>query len=70
VLVAHPGPVVVDLSELSFIDARGLRVLLEAEARSRQDGGQLRFIAAQQGRRLFELAGGADPLTYVKPPAT
>jgi anti-anti-sigma factor len=69
VLAAHTGPVVVDLRKLSFVDASGLRVLLEAEARSRQDGMNLRFIAAQNVRRLFELAGEPDRLTYVKPPA-
>ena len=60
---------VLDLRKLSFVDASGLRVLLEAEARSRQDGMNLRFIAAQNVRRLFELAGEPDRLTYVKPPA-
>jgi anti-sigma B factor antagonist len=65
-LVAQTGPVVLDLRKLTFVDATGLRVLLEAEARSRQDGMNLRFIAGGAVRRLFELAGVPDRLTYVK----
>jgi anti-sigma B factor antagonist len=68
VLAAQSGPVAVDQRELSFIDTSGLRVLLEAEAHSRQNGMNLRFIAAQAVRRLFELAGVPDPLTYIEPP--
>ena len=63
------GPVAVDLRRLSFVDASGLRVLLEAEARSRQDGMNLRFIAGPAVRRLFELAAVPDPLPYVDPDA-
>jgi anti-anti-sigma regulatory factor len=62
--------VVEDLRELSFVDASGLRVLLEAEARSRQNGMNLRFIGGEAVRRLFELAAVPDPLTYVEPDAT
>lgn len=66
VLVAQSGWVVVDLRELTFVDASGLRVLLDAEARSRQDGGQLRFVPAPVVRRLIEAAGLPDELTYVE----
>jgi len=69
VLAAQAGPVVVDLRKLSFIDVRGWRVLLQAEARSRQDGMNLRFISGEAVRRLFEVAGVPDELTYVRPPA-
>jgi anti-sigma B factor antagonist len=68
VLAAQTGPVAVDLRELSFVDATGLRVLLQAEARSREDGKNLRFIPGQAVRRLFDLAGVPDPLTYIEPP--
>ena len=67
VLLAQNGRVVVDLRGLSFVDASGLRVLLEAEARSRQDGMNLRFVAGAAVRRLFELAEIADRLTYIEP---
>jgi anti-anti-sigma factor len=69
VLLAHTGPVAVDLRKLSFVDPAGLRPLVEADARSRQDGKHLTFIAGPVVRHLFELAGMPDPLTYIAPPA-
>ncbi len=69
-LATRSGRVVVDLRELSFIDLTGLRVLLDADARSRQDGMNLRFIPGPQVRRLFELAELPDPLVYVEPRST
>ena len=36
VLATQSGPVVVDLRKLSFVDLTGLRVLSEADARSRR----------------------------------
>jgi anti-sigma B factor antagonist len=65
VLATQSGPVVVDLRELSFIDLTGLRVLLDADARSRQDGMELRFIPGPVVRRLFEVAQLPDRLAYV-----
>jgi anti-anti-sigma factor len=69
-LFAQRGRVVLDLRELTFVDATGLRVLMEAEAHSRQDGKRLRFIAGDAVRRLFEVAAVPDPLTYAEPDAT
>ena len=70
VLATQSGPVVVDLRKLSFIDLAGLRMLLEADARSRQNGMNLHFIPAPVVRRLFELAELPDRLAYVKPRQT
>ena len=70
VLATQSGPVVVDLRELSFIDLTGLRVLLDADARSRQDGMNLRFIPGPMVRRLLEVAGLPDRLAYVEPRST
>ena len=70
VLATQSGPVVVDLRKLSFIDLTGLRVLLEADARSRQDGMNLRFIPGPMVRRLFEVAELPDRLAYVEPRPT
>ena len=61
---------VVDLRKLSFIDLTGLRLLLAADARSRQDGMNLRFIPGPMVRRLFEVAELPDRLTYVEPRPT
>ena len=70
VLATQSGPMVVDLRELSFIDLTGLRVLLDADARSRQDGMNLRFVPGPMVRRLFEVAELPDPLAYVEPRPT
>jgi anti-sigma B factor antagonist len=70
VLATQPGRVVVDLRKLSFIDLTGLRVLLDADARSRQDGMNLGFIPGPMVRRLFEVAELPDRLRYVDPPPT
>jgi anti-anti-sigma factor len=70
VLETQSGPVVVDLRKLSFIDLAGLRVLLDADARSRQDGMTLRFIPGWMVRRLLEVAELPDRLAYVEPRRT
>ena len=70
VLATQSGPVVVDLRKLSFIDLTGLRVLLDADARSRQDGMNLRFIPGPMVRRLLEVAELPDRLAYVEPRPT
>ena len=50
--------IVLDVSELTFIDAAGIRVLLEAEARSRSDGGRLRVTQPQREvERVLQLTG-------------
>jgi anti-sigma B factor antagonist len=67
VLAAQSGLVVVDLRKLRFIDLTGLRVLLAADARSRHDGMNLRFIPGPKVRRLFDVAEIPDPLAYVEP---
>ena len=68
VLAAQSGPVTVDLRHLSFVDASGLRILLAAEAASRQDGMHLKFVAGEAVCRLLEVAGLPDALTFVEPP--
>ena len=70
VLATQSGKVVVDLRKLRFIDLAGLRMLLEADARSRQDGMNLRFIPGPMVRRLFELAELPDRLAYLEPRQT
>ena len=67
VLATQSGPVVVDLRKLSFIDLAGLRMLLDADARSRRDGMNLRFIPGPMVRRLLEVAELPDRLAYVEP---
>jgi anti-anti-sigma factor len=69
-LSGQTEPVVVDLRQLSLVDATGLRVLLEVETHSRQNGMNVRFIAGEAVRRVFEAAAVPDTLTYVEPEPT
>ena len=59
-LNAVPGGavVVLDLKKVEFCDSAGLRVLLDAELRTKVGGGQLRLAAPSSALvRLFELTG-------------
>jgi anti-sigma B factor antagonist len=50
--------VVLDLSDLEFIDVTGLRVLLEARERARRAGLEMTVVNASRGmRRLLSLTG-------------
>lgn len=50
--------VVVDLSEVSFLDSTGIGVLVGALKRVREKGGVLHFCgAASRVRRVFEITG-------------
>jgi anti-anti-sigma factor len=53
-----------DLDQLEFLDASGLRLLLDLSRRSRSNGNRLRIRAARspQVRRLLELTGLAKLL--------
>jgi anti-anti-sigma factor len=51
------GPVVLDLREVEFIDAAGLRLLLELDALSRQDGFDLLLVPGRVVERLLGLTG-------------
>jgi anti-anti-sigma factor len=53
--------VVVDLSDLRFMDTTGLKVLLEAYARSERDGQRLRFVPSKYElvRQLIAVSGAS-----------
>ena len=62
--------IVLDLSRLDFIDSNGIRLILEADARSRTDGGTLELIRGPQPvHRVFELTGTSDRLPFVDGPS-
>jgi anti-anti-sigma factor len=67
----EPGALIIDLSELRFIDSCGIACLVEAAERSRADGGKLEII---QGPgpvpRLFQIAGLTELLPLREPPST
>ena len=56
--------IVLDLGELEFMDASGVRLLLQLSARSESNGNRLRIIGsrAPQVRRVLELTGAGDAL--------
>jgi anti-sigma B factor antagonist len=59
--------IVLDLGELEFLDASGIRLLLHLSDRSRSNGGRLRITRARypQVRRVIELTGVGDRLPFV-----
>jgi anti-sigma B factor antagonist len=57
--------IVLDLSSLDFIDASGVQVVLEADARSRVDGGRLRIVRGPEHlHRVLVMVGVADRLPF------
>jgi anti-anti-sigma factor len=58
--------IVLDLGELEFLDAAGIRLLLSLDARSRRNGGRLRIREGPfpQVQRVLELTGVGDMLPF------
>jgi anti-sigma B factor antagonist len=68
-LRARPARMVLDLSDLSFLDSCGLRALLTAQRACEEAGCALTLIAGNPARRLFELTGVAERLPLADQPA-
>jgi anti-sigma B factor antagonist len=65
----HAALVIVDLSELEFMDSTGLSVLVRAHQRAEESGQRFGLInASQQVQRLLSLTGVADRLTLADTP--
>ena len=59
--------IVIDLSGLEFIDSSGVRLIVCADLRSRQDGDRLRLIPGKaRVQRVFELTGVSERLPFEK----
>ena len=56
------GLVVVDASDLSFVDSTGLLALDEGRPAIRRGGGRFRLVASEALRRLLELSGMTELL--------
>ena len=57
-MATDASPIVLDLGKVDFIDSTGLRVLLWAAARSREDGNDLRMRDGSAAvRKVFEVSG-------------
>jgi anti-anti-sigma factor len=58
--------VILDLSQVTFMDSSGLHVVLGVDARMRESGSTLRVVpGSPQVQRLFELTGAASRLDTV-----
>ena len=63
---AHPDWILIDLSRLTFMDSSGLTVVIQANQSAELNGHRLSFRSASpQVRRLFELTGFLEHLTFV-----
>jgi anti-sigma B factor antagonist len=69
VAASEASMVIVDLSELEFMDSTGLSVLVRAHQRSEEKGQRFGLInSSQQVQRLLSLTGVADRLTLAETP--
>ena len=60
---------VFDLQDLQFVDSAGLRVILAAHERSRENGRELALTpGTEQVQRLFTIAGVNDHLRIIGSP--
>jgi len=58
--------VIVDMSELEFIDSMGISMLLEAQAVSRRDSNRLRFRGSgDEVAKILQLTGVDEQLRFV-----
>jgi anti-anti-sigma factor len=59
--------IVLDLRELEFLDAAGIRLLLHLNARSKSNGGRLRITRSgfPQVQRVIDLTGAGDVLPFL-----
>lgn len=57
--------IVLDLSALEFIDSTGVRLMIQADARSRADSRRLALLRGPKAvQRVFELTGILDRLPF------
>jgi len=62
---ARAPRVVLDLSELSYIDSSGVRLAFELDAAARRNGHSVAFVPGPpQVHRVFEIVGLADHFTF------
>ena len=60
-----PTRVIIDLSQLAFIDSTGLRLLLQADARAREHGYELVLRPGEASvQRVFEITGALEVLRF------
>ncbi len=58
--------IVLDLSELTFMDSSGLRLILRAHARSHADSNRMRLVRGpRQVQRVFQLTDMESRLPFI-----
>jgi anti-sigma B factor antagonist len=63
------SPIIVDLSQLEFMDSTGLSVLVRAHQRAEENGRRFGLInGSQQVQRLLNLTGVAERLSLSEAP--
>lgn len=63
-----PSTIVLDLSELRFLDSTGLRVIIAADSRARREGRHLRVVPGPEAvHRVFRIALLDQRLEFVTP---
>lgn len=65
----RPSRLVIDLARLQFIDSTGLRLLLQADARAREQQYELVLRPGEPSiQRVFEVTGALDILSFESAP--
>lgn len=66
----RPSVLVIDLRQLSFIDSTGLRLLIGADVRAREDGRRMAFVRGPGSvHRVFQLALLDKRFEFVEDPS-
>jgi anti-anti-sigma factor len=66
----QPAAMVIDLSELRFMDSSGLRALVMADQRAREAGRRLAIVPGRSTiRRVFEITQLDDRLDLIESPS-
>ena len=66
----QPPAIVIDLSQLDFMDSSGLRALVQADQRARKAGRRLAIVPGPPPvRRVFEITQLLDRLDVIESPA-
>jgi anti-sigma B factor antagonist len=67
----HPEVLVIDLRGLNFMDSSGLRIVLEADLRSRRDSRRFALIPGPEAvHRVFLIALLDKRLEFIEDPST
>jgi anti-anti-sigma factor len=62
-----PAALVLDLSELDFMDSTGLRLVVTAEQRSREEGRPFALVRGKEDvQRVFEITRMSDRLRFLE----